>query len=272
MSASTAHGPGDGWVGMQACLVKGFQKASGLVPYLEPHGTIRAQLPHFKERGLDLYVLHPGTLNLSIRPYSFRIRAPLYAFQGIEWSKKHRPENFSFCRCKLAWRDDFANGWVYYPHRETKHSHFHDDSTLEVIAPHLPGAFYGEKFELFLHGDEVDVRHAKRPIFHVTARPEWLAAEERGEYLHASLDREGFIHCSEAGQIEDVLARYFADADELVALQLDPERLEGVLRYDMADNLQIYPHIYSPISLSAVTGVHEIARGEDGRFVLPALA
>ena len=46
---------------------------------------------------------------------------------------------------------------MYHPHPETKIGHFHDESTLEIIAPWLEGVEYGVNIELDINTDEIDV-------------------------------------------------------------------------------------------------------------------
>ncbi len=57
----------------------------------------------FKPRGLDGYF--NGTLNIDIRPYTFKLFKPEYTFLNVEWTDLHPPEHFSFSRCKVIFRD-----------------------------------------------------------------------------------------------------------------------------------------------------------------------
>ena len=38
-------------------------------------------------------------------------------------------------------------------------------------------------------------------IYHITSRRAWREAQQRGDYRVASLETEGFIHCSTDAQI-----------------------------------------------------------------------
>ena len=42
-------------------------------------------------------------------------------------------------------------------------------------------------------------------ILHMCSAEEWAAVPEGGSYRAASLDTEGFIHCSDPGTLIDVL-------------------------------------------------------------------
>ena len=60
------------------------------------------------------------------------------------------------------------------------------------------------------------------PVFyHVTTAADWEAAKEKGEYIHSSLEAEGFIHCSQQHQVAGVLERYFDGKTDLVKLVIE---------------------------------------------------
>lgn len=48
------------------------------------------------------------------------------------------------------------DGWIYYPHPETKIQHFKDSSTLEILVPYIEGIKYGESVEIDI--DEAGVQ------------------------------------------------------------------------------------------------------------------
>ena len=96
-------------------------------------------------------------------------------------------------------------------------------------------------------------------IYHVTIAAEWQTAQEQGFYQAPSLALEGFIHCSEAGQVAGVLQRYFRGKTGLVKLTIDTEKLTSRLQYDLAPSInEAFPHVYGPINLDAVVAVDAI--------------
>ncbi|RYY54556.1 MAG: DUF952 domain-containing protein [Chitinophagaceae bacterium] len=93
-------------------------------------------------------------------------------------------------------------------------------------------------------------------IYHVTTAGEWNVAKEKGAYESPSLNNEGFIHCSEARQVEGVLRRYFAGQDHLVKLVIDTDKLTSRYIQEWSPSVQdTFPHVYGPINLDAVTDV-----------------
>jgi uncharacterized protein (DUF952 family) len=105
-------------------------------------------------------------------------------------------------------------------------------------------------------------------VFHIAARAEWDLALAAGAYRTGSLDTEGFIHCSTAGQVAATANRLFAGRSDLVLLCVDGERLEAALRYEpVADPPgAVFPHVFGPIDLAAVFEVAALEPGADGRF------
>ncbi|NOX30984.1 MAG: DUF952 domain-containing protein [Actinobacteria bacterium] len=94
-------------------------------------------------------------------------------------------------------------------------------------------------------------------IFHITTLAQWKLAEDAGFYEHPSLANEGFIHLSTSGQAVETTERYYADADDLVLLEVDSGRLRpGQLVWEFAESVgEDFPHSYAPIPVSAVVSV-----------------
>jgi hypothetical protein len=128
------------WQKVNGTVDRGHQVASGSAldsPY--PAGTIEMQTPFFRALGLDLSDYFPGTLNVSIGPSTFQLINPEFVFRAVEWTDRHPPEDFSFARCRVLFQGSAYDGWIYYPHPETKKRNFQAPSTLEIIAPKIPG-------------------------------------------------------------------------------------------------------------------------------------
>jgi uncharacterized protein (DUF952 family) len=90
-------------------------------------------------------------------------------------------------------------------------------------------------------------------IYHITTVAEWDSALQSGAYEARSLKEEGFIHCSEAYQVEGVLQRYFEGQTRLVKLVIDTDKLTSQYIQEWSSGSQdTFPHIYGPINLDAV--------------------
>lgn len=115
-----------------------------------PGGSLAMQAPFFKDLGMDLSGFFPGTLNLSVHPYSYRLGNPVHSFPQVKWTSSLPPENFSFyrCRVRLLGEEDFAEALVYWPHPSTKPEFHQDPHVLEILAPKIPLAGYGKEMEI----------------------------------------------------------------------------------------------------------------------------
>ncbi|MGF1570197.1 MAG: hypothetical protein ACFCVD_19360 [Nodosilinea sp.] len=132
------------WQYISGVVVEGHRVASGQAvnsPY--PEGSIAMQVPLFKALGLDLTKMQAATLNISLRPHSFRLIRPAHTFRQVAWTDRHPPEDFSFCPCVVIFRQKAYEGWVYYPHPETKIRHFQDNTLMEVLALPIAELGYG---------------------------------------------------------------------------------------------------------------------------------
>ncbi len=149
------------WVTVTGIVERGHRVASGEAEDNRyPAGTISMQKPFFKQLGLDLSACHEGTLNVSIHPYTFTMRRPQYTFRKVEWTSLHPPEDFSFSRCGVIFDHVRYEGWIYYPHPETKKAHFQNPSIVEIIAPFIPNLTYGDQVHVSLNVTEVSLHGA----------------------------------------------------------------------------------------------------------------
>lgn len=106
-------------------------------------------------------------------------------------------------------------------------------------------------------------------ILHICPRADWPADELRP----ASLDTEGFVHCSDPGTVHMPANRLFSGRDDLVLLEIDPTRLGVPVRWEPGSppvpGGPWFPHVYGPIRAEAVVAVHDFPPNPDGTFALP---
>lgn len=104
-------------------------------------------------------------------------------------------------------------------------------------------------------------------ILHITERPLWEAARERGVYEMSTrgrtLQEEGFIHCSTREQlprVADFLYGGYDGPDELVVLVVDLARVGVPVRYESVEpGGEEFPHVYGPVPVEAVVDVESWA-------------
>ena len=96
---------------------------------------------------------------------------------------------------------------------------------------------------------------------HVCPAAAWDAVVASGSVAYApdSLARDGFLHLCTAAQLPFVLRRFFAGQAGLVALHIDAQPLQAVLRWERSEpGMDPFPHLYGALPVSAVITVEPI--------------
>jgi len=94
-------------------------------------------------------------------------------------------------------------------------------------------------------------------IYHIVLPERWNSFGENAAYTAESLVTEGFIHCSYPHQLDAVLKRYYSEANEVIILEVDTDKLSSRLVEEPSTNNEIYPHIYGAINRDAILRVIE---------------
>ena len=105
---------------------------------------------------------------------------------------------------------------------------------------------------------------APNTLYKVLSADAWQQAELDGTFRGVGIDLEdGFIHLSAPDQVKEVVAKYFANQDDLVLVSLDGDRLGESLRWETSPDGVLFPHVYGAIPLHAVKRVDPLPMGED---------
>jgi glutathione S-transferase len=95
-----------------------------------------------------------------------------------------------------------------------------------------------------------------QPLFHLALKRDWEQALETGTYQWSTrgmrLVEVGFIHCSWQEQVAKTFERFYADAEDVLLLEIDPTRLSAPLRADAIPTGELFPHLYGPLPIEAV--------------------
>jgi uncharacterized protein (DUF952 family) len=93
----------------------------------------------------------------------------------------------------------------------------------------------------------------KTPIIKLLRADEWAAFQASGTFAGSPDDlRDGYIHISAPDQVAATAAKWFADAEGLMALTLDADALGDALRWEPARGGALFPHLYRPLRLDEV--------------------
>lgn len=94
--------------------------------------------------------------------------------------------------------------------------------------------------------------------------------EHEGAFAGAPIDlADGYIHLSTHDQLTETVDKHFAGQSGLWIAAVDLEALGEAVRWEPSRGGQLFPHLYAPLPLSAVIAYSQMARGADGRVVLP---
>lgn len=109
-----------------------------------------------------------------------------------------------------------------------------------------------------------------QPIYKIAPAELWRAAERAGRFEGAPVDlADGFIHFSTAAQVRETAAKHFRGQKDLLLVAVDPGRLGAALVWEPSRGGALFPHLYGPLDLSAVTGIEPLVEGPDGGHVFP---
>ncbi len=105
-------------------------------------------------------------------------------------------------------------------------------------------------------------------IYHLTLPEDWREAVESGRpYVrstrNASLAQQGFIHCSMEHQVAAVAEAIYGDRPDVLLVTIDPASLDCEVRLEnLEGGDELFPHVYGPLPLDAVTDVRRLASDE----------
>lgn len=118
-------------------------------------------------------------------------------------------------------------------------------------------------FMLEIRCDRID------EIYHIISMSDWQQAQTRGSHHAASLDSEGFIHCSTREHILWAANQHYSGVKDLRLLAIDPQKIKANWRFDPVPTIGMFPHIYGELNLDAVIRSEPLVSDESGKFIFP---
>lgn len=112
-------------------------------------------------------------------------------------------------------------------------------------------------------------------IFQILKKSDWEEALRVGIYQPGSLATEGFVHASTREQVVGTANRFFRGQRDLALLCINPQRLTAEVRFEAPAgpnderSRELFPHVYGPIDLDAVTQVLDLPGDSQSGFQLP---
>lgn len=109
-------------------------------------------------------------------------------------------------------------------------------------------------------------------VYKIVPEALWQQARQSGVFNGAAIDlTDGFIHFSTASQARETAARHFAGKDGLLLVAVDAEVLGEKLVFEPSRGGDLFPHLYTPLQLSAVLWEKPLPIGPDGAHVFPEM-
>jgi uncharacterized protein (DUF952 family) len=89
--------------------------------------------------------------------------------------------------------------------------------------------------------------------YKILTADQWTQFQTDGQFHGAPIDiADGYIHMSTADQLAETLAKHFAGQDNLTIAEIDLTHFDDTLKWEIARNGALFPHLYAPLPISAV--------------------
>jgi len=91
------------------------------------------------------------------------------------------------------------------------------------------------------------------PIYKILTKEQWEALQEKAETDGAPIDvADGFIHFSNADQLQETADKHFKGQIGLILLAMDADQLGAALKWETSRGGALFPHLYAPLKLADV--------------------
>ncbi len=108
-------------------------------------------------------------------------------------------------------------------------------------------------------------------IYKIVSAAEWHAAEAAGMFSGSGIDlKDGFIHFSTATQAPETAAKHFVGMNDLLLVEVDADALD--IKWEVSRGGALFPHLYGPLSMSAVRRVVDLPLCASGEHRFPDMA
>jgi uncharacterized protein (DUF952 family) len=106
--------------------------------------------------------------------------------------------------------------------------------------------------------------------YKVLTEAEMRAFERDGVFEGSEVDRrDSYVHLSTCDQLTETVDKHFAGQDDLWTVAVDLVAHGDKVKWEPSRGGQLFPHLYEPMRLEAVTAYSPLRRDEDGSVRLP---
>lgn len=104
--------------------------------------------------------------------------------------------------------------------------------------------------------------------FKIIDAAEWRDARAAGAYAGSAVDlADGYIHLSSQAQLAETAAKHYAGRSDLMLLDVDLASLGAAIIWEPSRGGALFPHIYGPLTVGAVTRERGLSVTSDGVMV-----
>jgi uncharacterized protein (DUF952 family) len=89
--------------------------------------------------------------------------------------------------------------------------------------------------------------------YKILTADQWAQFQSEGVFAGAPVDlADGYIHMSNADQLDETLAKHFAGQTGLVIATIDLTQLGDALKWEVSRGGALFPHYYGALPMAAV--------------------
>ncbi len=113
---------------------------------------------------------------------------------------------------------------------------------------------------------------SERPTlaYKVLTGPQMAELEREGTFAGAPVDRaDGYVHLSTDAQLTGTVDKHFSGQSDLHVAAVDLAVLGDAVKWEISRGGAEFPHLYAPLTLSAVIAYGPLERASDGSVRLP---
>lgn len=103
-------------------------------------------------------------------------------------------------------------------------------------------------------------------IYRLATQKEWFVAEETGVAPGRDIDhKDGYFHLSTRDQVLETADLHFADADDLLALEIPYAPLASQIKFELAPRRGTeFPHLYGALRREHISRAIVLKKTPDG--------
>jgi uncharacterized protein (DUF952 family) len=108
-----------------------------------------------------------------------------------------------------------------------------------------------------------------RIAYKIMSAQDWSGMQASGRYLGSAVDlADGYIHMSAPDQVAATAARHYAGRSDLVLLSVALDGFDEALVWEASRGGALFPHLYAPLPIEAITSAHALEVAEDGAMTV----